>query len=68
MNPLKEILLDMEQTKSFFELAEDQGSEITVFEPDYTSEFKDFLEESIRQSDSANRAAITSASSVVINC
>ncbi len=58
----------MEQTKSFFELAEDQGSEITVFEPDYTSEFKDFLEESIRQSDSANRAAITSASSVVINC
>lgn len=56
----------MEQTKSFFELAE-TGSE-TVFEPDYTAEFKSYLEESIRQSDYANREAIKTASALVINC
>ena len=58
----------MEQTKSFLELAEEEGSVISVFEPDYTSEFKSFLESSIRQSDSANRDAIRTASTVVINC
>lgn len=45
----------MEQTKSFFEFAEEEGSVVSVFEPDYTSEFKSYLEDSIRQSDSANR-------------
>jgi len=58
----------MEQTKSFMELAEEEGSAISVFEPDYTSEFKSYLEDSIRQSDSANRDAIKTASTVVINC
>lgn len=56
----------MEQTKSFFELAE-AGSQ-TVFEPDYTADFKSYLEESIRQSDYANREAIKTASALVINC
>ena len=56
----------MEQTKSFFELAE--ASSQTVFEPDYTSEFKSYLENSIRQSDYANRQAVKSASALVINC
>ena len=60
-----EILLNMEQTKSFFDIAEKEGS---VFEPDYTSEFKSFLENSIRHSDSANRDAIKTASVLVINC
>jgi len=50
------------------ELAEEEGSAISVFEPDYTSEFKSYLEDSIRQSDSANRDAIKTASTVVINC
>lgn len=58
----------MEQTKTFLELAEEEGSVISVFEPDYTSEFKSYLEDSIRQSDSANRDAIKTASTVVINC
>ena len=58
----------MEQTKSFLELAVEEGSVISVFEPDYTSEFKSYLEDSIRQSDSANRDAINTASMVVINC
>lgn len=56
----------MEQTKSFFELAE-AGSQ-TDFEPDYTAEFKSYLENSIRQSDYANRQAVKSASALVINC
>ena len=56
----------MEQTKSFFELA-NAGSK-TVFEPDYTAEFKSYLEKSIRESDYANREAIKSASTLVINC
>ena len=56
----------MEQSKSFFELAEERGT--TVFNPDYTAEFKSYLEESIRQSDFANREAIKSASVLVINC
>lgn len=56
----------MEESKSFFEIAE-QGSK-TVFEPDYTAEFKSYLENSIRQSDFANREAIKSASTLVINC
>ena len=54
----------MEESKSFFEIA---GSK-TVFEPDYTAEFKSYLENSIRQSDFANREAIKSASTLVINC
>ena len=56
----------MEQSKSFFELADKDTA--TVFSPDYTSEFKTYLEDSIRQSDNANREAIKSASSLVINC
>ena len=56
-----------QQTKSFFELAEEEGSTISMFEPDYTSEFKSFLEDSIRKSDSANREAIRTASVLIIN-
>ena len=60
-----ETLLKMEQTKSFFDMAEKEGS---VFEPNYTSDFKSFLENSMRQSDSANRDAFKTASVLVINC
>ncbi len=56
----------MEQSKSFFEIAEKET--ITDFNPGYTEEFQSFLEESIRQSDSANRDAVKSAATLVINC
>lgn len=56
----------MEQSKSFFEIAEEETK--SVFNPDYTEEFQTYLEDSIRQSDFANREAIKSASSLVINC
>lgn len=56
----------MEQTKSFFELAE-QGS-LSTFEPDYTADFKVYIEDSIRRSNDANCKAITAASTLVINC
>lgn len=56
----------MEESKSFFELA-DPGAK-TSFEPEYTAEFKSYLENSIRQSDYANREAIRTASALVINC
>ena len=33
----------MEQTKSFMEHTEEEGSAISVFEPDYTSDFKSYF-------------------------
>ena len=56
----------MEQSKSFFEIAEENTK--SVFNPDYTEEFQTYLEDSIRQSDFANREAIKTASSLIINC
>lgn len=56
----------MEQSKSFLELAEQESK--SVFNPDYTAEFQSYIQNSIRQSDSANREAIKSASVLVINC
>ena len=56
----------MEQSKSFFEIAEEDTK--SVFNPDYTEEFQTYLEDSIRQSDFANREAIKTASTLVINC
>lgn len=56
----------MEQSKSFFEIAE-KGT-IADFNPGYTEEFKSFIEESIRQSDSANRDAMRTAATLIINC
>lgn len=60
------IYYNMDQTQSFFELAE-EGS-ITEFKPSYTQDFRVYVEKSIRSSDSANSEAIKSASNFIINC
>ena len=52
----------MEECKSFYDLAE----KVESFEPDYTDEFIEYMEESIRQSIINEARAIESASKIII--
>ena len=54
--------LTMEETKSFFDLAE----KVEPFEPDYTEEFVEYMKESVRQSRKMAAEALESARDIVI--
>jgi hypothetical protein len=52
----------MEDFKSFFDLAD----EITPFNPPYTEEFCEFMEESIRESKRMQAEALRTAKEIII--
>ena len=52
----------MEEFKSFYDLAD----KVEPFEPDYTDEFIEYMEESIRQSRINQAKAIESAKKIII--
>jgi hypothetical protein len=60
-DPGSETLM-MEETKSFFDLAE----KVEPFEPDYTEEFVEYMKESVRQSRKMAAEALESARDIVI--
>ena len=61
IDPGSETLM-MEETKSFFDLAE----KVEPFEPDYTEEFVEYMKESVRQSRKMAAEALESARDIVI--
>ena len=60
-DPGSETLM-VEETKSFFDLAE----KVAPFEPDYTEEFVEYMKESVRQSRKMAAEALESARDIVI--
>ena len=52
----------MEEFKSFFDLAD----EITPFDPPYTEEFCEFMEETIRESRRMQAEAMKTARNIII--
>jgi hypothetical protein len=60
-DPDSETLM-MEETKSFFDLAE----KVEPFEPDYTEEFIEYMKESVRQSRKMAAEALESARGIII--
>ena len=52
----------MEETKSFFDLAE----KVEPFEPDYTEEFVEYMKESVRQSRKMAAEALESSRHIFI--
>lgn len=58
----------MEETKDFFELAQESGGHISPFEPSYTEEFRQYMQESIRSSSNDREEAVFDSYSIVINC
>jgi hypothetical protein len=58
----------MEETKGFFELAQESGGQVKPFEPTYTEEFRKYMEESVRSSANRHEEAVRDSYSIVINC
>lgn len=51
---------------TFEELVEKEKGEITLFQPDYTDDFSEYMKKSIQESEQMSRDALNSASSVII--
>lgn len=58
----------MEESKSFFDLAQEAGGEVKPFTPSYTEEFRQYMEESVRSSSNRHEEAVKESYSIVINC
>lgn len=58
----------MEETKGFFELAQENGGEIRPFDSTYTEEFRQYMEESVRSSSNRHEEAVKESYAIVINC
>ncbi len=57
---------DMEEVLTFETLAENEKGKVSVFKPDYTDDFCDYMKKSILESEQSSRDALNSAAHVII--
>lgn len=51
---------------TFETLVEKEHGEVSVFQPDYTEDFSDYMKKSIMESEKMSREALNSAANVII--
>ena len=56
----------MEEILTFEDLVEKEKGEVTLFQPDYTDDFSEYMRKSIQESEQMSRDALNSAASVII--
>ena len=57
----------MEKFKTFSDYATETGAIAETFDTSFLSDFSDYMQESVRQSDHNNMKAISTASNIIIN-
>ena len=56
----------MEEILTFEAFAEKENGQVSVFHPDYTDDFSDYMQKSIMESEQMSRDALNSAAHVII--